>query len=1695
MRSPALVLLVPCFLAACAEPASSKTTSATPDVSQLDWWSAVFPRIDADSRKLHTEGEGIVAHLSAFTAEFRPDGVRTGTGPTFALRGVRDGDVRLISQPTTPRLGACANLNDVDPTGKCLQRAEYARGAVTEWWAATPAGIEQGFDIFTANEDELTFEIETSFRAEIHGDGLTLHGTGQRWKASPIVATDVDGASLPAHYVATAAGFEMVVDVSGAHFPVRVDPVYEPEIQIWEGGAAADVFGTALAGGGDVNGDGYGDVLVGASNANSGTGAAYLYLGAATGLGTIATELSGSSAGDLAGATVAFVGDLNADGFDEIAVGAPAASGGAGKVWVYEGSAAGPDMAFPVVVIGDAGVQLGSSIAGLGDIDADGYDDFAMGGPGYDGTRGYIVLAHGNAGSFAVSDIVIADAEDMYLGDTLVAGDLNGDGVFDLVSGSANGTVVAVYDGLGLTADSIPSQTYMPSGGSAGTSLLIVDVTGDGRNDLVVGQASASVPDGRLSAYYAETTFPDGTEDWAVLGATGSLLGASLANGGDLEGDGVDDILAGGPDADTVYVYRGTSAGPSSAAVALNGGSAGDAFGSTLASVGDIDGDGRDDFLVGSPEANASAGAVSLYFGTHTSVLASAFVSPGSEGAAAQDRFGYSLAVAGDVNADGFDDVVVGAYENDTVASGAGAAYVFHGSATGLGTTAATALYGEAADDHFGNALDGAGDVNADGFDDVVVGASTHDSGGSNAGRAYVFHGSAAGVEATATTTITGTSVGGQLGASVAGIGKMYGGSYADVAIGAPYASSGLASNGVVRVYRGSASGLSTTVSGTWVGATAQDWFGTSVAGGDLDDNGYSDLVVGAYHATVGGTVTGAAYVVYGKEYGPATTPDVTLSGTTADARFGSNVAVIGDIDDNGVNELLVAEVYAGSNAGAAHLYAGATAGLDSTAVYTASGDATGDYYGVAIGGGDSDGNGRAELVVGAFASDAGGNDAGTVYVSDLDRDFIEGGKQVLFGEAEGDYFGYGVASGGDLNGDGFDDLVVGAFGADALGSSTGSIQVFYGAPADADGDGVWSDVDCDDHDEDVGVATSVYYNDNDGDGEGVGDESDIHCVQPPGKSANGLDCNDSNDEINTSATEVCDDADTDEDCNGEAEDENATGMLEWFADVDGDGFGDAGNSLFACDEPPGFVEDATDCDDTRSDVSPLGTEVCDADNRDEDCDGNADDEDANVVPTDVWFADADDDDHGDPATAEYACDQPNNYVSIGDDCDDSRGDVSPSDAERCDDTDVDEDCDGLSDDDDASVSNTEIWYLDGDSDGFVDMDMALSACEAPTGYTQADADCDDSRADVNPFAIEVCDPLSIDEDCDLAVNDADSSVTGTFTYYADADGDGYGDSAITTFACTVPAGYAEAAADCDDGDGDYHPGAAESDCTDTNDYNCDGSAAGEDADGDSYVACLDCDDGSAAVHSGAVETCNSIDDDCDGEVDGSGAVDASTWYADDDGDGYTDPWDSVVACDAPSGYQTASGVGDCDDTTALRSPALVEVSGNALDEDCDGIAASGGGDTGDSGWDSGDTGSDSGDTGRDTSADSGVDSGDSARDTSVDTSGDSGVDTGGTGIETGDSGRDTSADTSGDTGSETGDTGTDTDTDSGSDAETGGDADSGTGSDTDEGAKDDAESQDCGCEGESSTSAALFGVVALAIGRRRRLKGTSQVM
>ncbi len=386
---------------------------------------------------------------------------------------------------------------------------------------------------------------------------------------------------------------------------------------------------------------------------------------------------------------------------------------------------------------------------------------------------------------------------------------------------------------------------------------------------------------------------------------------------------------------------------------------------------------------------------------------------------------GEAVSSAGDVNGDGFDDIIVGAYRSALGGSVSGGAFVIYGGETGgdIVSDALTSeqgffIQGEESGDFAGNSVSSAGDVNGDGFDDVIVGAARADNGG----RAYVIYGGATGTNIDLSTLtseqgfiIQGDSSGDDAGTSVSSAGDVNGDGFDDLIVGAPSGDDGGVSAGEAYVIFGGATGadidLGNLADQGFViqGDAENDGAGISVSSaGDVNGDGFDDLIIGADLGDDGGSAAGEAYVIYG---GATVGADIDLSTLTPEQG------------------------------------------------YIIQGDVEGDRAGVSVSNaGDVNGDGFDDLIVGAFGGDAGGGNSGQAYViygtatgTNIDLSTLTPEQGFIIQGEPGASAGVAVSSAGDVNGDGFDDLILSAPFGNAPERPSGEAFVIYGSAEGTD--------------------------------------------------------------------------------------------------------------------------------------------------------------------------------------------------------------------------------------------------------------------------------------------------------------------------------------------------------------------------------------------------------------------------------------------------------------------------------------------------------------------------------------------------------------------------------------------------------------------------------------------------------------------
>jgi hypothetical protein len=881
------------------------------------------------------------------------------------------------------------------------------------------------------------------------------------------------------------------------------------------GAATGDSSGDKVAGAGDVNGDGYTDVIVGAyaydGFGGSNCGAAYVIFGHST--ATTFTDIdlplltnsqgfriTGAAVNDNLGRSISRAGDFNHDGYGDIVLGSSVDK--AYILFGHSNATAFPNIDLSAFAAGTAGFMVsgsgnfGVSVGGGVDVNKDGFDDVVIAAPLY-APAGVVYVLFGrsqtqvvNINTLVGSPVVVgyriigaAASMSGYWAVALVS-DFDGDGVGDVVLGAQQGdpsgladagTAYLIYGELSAPTSQPSRQptgqpSRQPTSQPSGQPLALptgqpsrqptCQPTGQPSRQpssqptgqplaLPTGQPSCQPtsqpsqqpvalptshpsrqptsqpsvrptnqptsqpsrqptsqpsrqPTGRPSHRPLSQRAGDvnlatwakpakGLEVWGAVAQDNA--GYSVADAGDVNKDGYHDIIVGAygvensatQDAGAVYLVFGsgsratstldTSSTTPQKSIKISGISAADDWGWSVSGAGDFNMDGIDDFMFSShlfdPSPRVDAGAVVVIFGKTSGWADIDLVSftSGSAGfwiygAGDLDHCGTSVAAAGDVNGDGASDVIVGINYADpgpSVNSGMAAVIFGHSAATAFNTisigtfnsgSAGFKINGATAGDEAGNSVSGAGDVNHDGFSDVIVGAYNYDGPAgdrSNCGAAYVIFGHSTAASFTdinlATLSssqgfrITGATAGHQVGYSVSSAGDFNHDGYDDIVVGS------LADRSYVIFGHASSTPFSTIDLVTFLDGTTRfaiigTGIGFSVSGGeDVNGDGVSDLIIGAPYTDIPGIggQAGTAYVLYGRSSAVFTNIDLSqglpsvsgyrILGGAVSGQVGWSVRLIRDFDGDGVGDLVIgapqADPSGRTNAGASYVIYG----------------------------------------------------------------------------------------------------------------------------------------------------------------------------------------------------------------------------------------------------------------------------------------------------------------------------------------------------------------------------------------------------------------------------------------------------------------------------------------------------------------------------------------------------------------------------------------------------------------------------------------------------------------------------------------------------------------------------------------------------------------------------------------------------
>ncbi|MBN1902234.1 FG-GAP repeat protein [Candidatus Sumerlaeota bacterium] len=981
---------------------------------------------------------------------------------------------------------------------------QYRRKEFTELWTNSESGIKHSITVKEPLKDSspvvFTFQVKGSLSPRKNSDGDLIfqneNGEGiryERWKAS-------DSRNILLSHTINLNEDEISIEIrdSGAVYPITI----EGEITgfsrnigwISEGNQTDSNFGQSVSSAGDVNGDGYDDILIGSpqySNCHSYEGSVFLCYGAETGLREISHPYNADWSAEcdqetaFFGQSVSAAGDVNGDGYADVIIGAPQydnPGNDEGAAFVYYGSATGlsatPDV---IIEIDQDNAKFGYSVSGAGDVNGDGFDDVIISAPYYWEeslfSRGAAFVFYGSETGIDPNNSwkALGNQNNAVIGTSVSgAGDVNGDGYDDVIVGarwysngnSLEGAAFVWLGGpLGMGSTGTMANAHWKAEGNQdgahyGCSISSAgDVNSDGFSDIIIGAenyTNALDNQGAVFLYYGSPAGLSLTESLKIDGLqTSSGMGISVDDVSDINRDGYDDVIVGMGAYDgrgTVFIYCGSPSGidPVQAWMGRCPNPTG-LYGEAAGAAGDVNGDGAMDLLVGAPlyeNDQTREGAAFVYYGA-----------PGDwsvEGSNDYSNFGTDVGAAGDINGDGYGDVIVGASMFDNGQTGEGCAFLYMGSDKGLSTTPAWRAEGNQANAVLGRSVITAGDINGDGFSDIMIAAPNYTYGYTYCGRVFVWYGSASGMGANGTPDNADWR--GDcpqhyafFGSSISSAGDVNGDGYSDIIIGVPQYDNTETDKGAALVWYGSDQGLGangTPDNADWKfeGESGSIQLGTSVAwAGDVNGDGYSDVIVSAPYSG-----NGKAFLFYGSQNGLSAAPDNTVECDLMGTGFGATVDTAGDVNGDGYSDVIISAPYYQN--GRAFVYHGSASGLGAThdwSVYTM--ESNTDFGTSAHTAGDINGDGYGDVIIGAQGYKVGGREMGAAFV----WFGSSSGLKSMASTANYDWrittfqsysrFGWVVRTAGDVNGDGFSDLIIASPGFAGGLEGKGAAYVFYG--------------------------------------------------------------------------------------------------------------------------------------------------------------------------------------------------------------------------------------------------------------------------------------------------------------------------------------------------------------------------------------------------------------------------------------------------------------------------------------------------------------------------------------------------------------------------------------------------------------------------------------------------------------------------
>lgn len=928
-------------------------------------------------------------------------------------------------------------------------RYQSSNGHTTQYINA-----EQGFrqniilsEKYTGEGDlSVAFSMTTDLHPQFAGDAILLSSLENN-DAKPVfiyhdlLVWDANGKQMNAHFILDnyssadqKLDFHIQIEDAQATYPLTIDPLTTGYDWIVYPLQPSSSFGYQYSTAGDINNDGYDDLLVSAQDFDGtyvNQGRVYIYFGSAVGPSIIADQiLDGTVSSSYFGSLLSAAGDVNNDNFDDVIITKSTSTN------VYYGGASGLTGIYaPLTVVG--GTDNTATIhRTAGDTNGDGYDDVIVGYAYADNgqtNEGKVCLFLGGPTGISSSPFRTYESNqaEASMGNNISGGgDLNGDGYDDIAistylfdNGSTNEGKVDVYygspSGPGLTPDWTREGNY--TDGNAGYSISIGgDINNDGYDDFALaipGFRDSTSYEGLIAVYYGATGGISDANKWEYHYFRIYSVGfnqVSLDLRGDYNGDTYADlcitnVLVNLLNPGSYLVIPGSASG-----FVDEGGlntNEGFSFG------GDINGDGFDDIIKGIVNSQMTA-----TFGEEFPI------SPEFDVTITETEpltyFGHTVSAKGDVNNDGFYDILVGAPYFDGAFSDEGKVFLYLGNAAGIFTSPSWTFTGGQAGCKAGYALSIVGDINNDGYSEIVIGAPYYDNLYTDEGAAIIFWGGTGGInELLLPAYRYGSQASCNFGFSVSSAGNVNGDDYADIIIGAPFYDHGSTDEGAAFVYTGYNFGLN--IGFAWRGESNQNnaKYGYSVSGGgDFNNDGFSDVAVGAPDYDKTASNQGQIYVYKGFSGGVVSFAAFTkyVIGTSL---LGQSIDISGDINSDGYDDLLTA------SGGNYYCFISTGTGFKTTANWSGAGIAyveLSSYNHLICHLGDIDGDGYGDIAVAADKTNAGSYNEGIIYLFHGNAFGITPVYEKYF-EGDRTFARLGQSiSGGDVNGDGRNDLISG---------------------------------------------------------------------------------------------------------------------------------------------------------------------------------------------------------------------------------------------------------------------------------------------------------------------------------------------------------------------------------------------------------------------------------------------------------------------------------------------------------------------------------------------------------------------------------------------------------------------------------------------------------------------------------------------